>query len=926
MKETVRKKADGVKGKRRNDMFDLDQAIRRWRKSFCKNEALEDGYIEELESHLRDKVDSLKSRGLTAEEAFAEAVGKIGERDLIGGEYFKANTRKRRGHPPWRKGRGTAALLPNYFKTASRKIKRQKVFSLINIAGLAVGLACCAVIILYVSNELSYDTFHPDADRTYRLASHIINQVGEFWFAATPGPMAPILRREFPQVEEVARIVPPRENADNVLVVKGNKRFFEDRIWFVDSTAFRIFRIAFIQGSPERALEKPNHVVITESIASKYFGDESALGKTLQIEIDYDTGETKLEDYQVTGIVRNAPINTHFKYEMLLSMPTLIGHVPNYDENFDEFHSNYTYVKLAAKVNPVLFKDQIQRIASLGARASEQQSGQASRRQDFFLQPVKSIHMKSHLQFEIDPPGNWYYVYIYSMVAFLILLIGCMNFVNLSAALSATRTGEVGLRKVIGARRGQLVWQFLGESSLITFLAFLFSLILATALLGPFNRMAGTELTIAGLTKAIVFIPMVILLGLVALGSGAYPAFILTGLRPAAVLQVTLEPTSRGTLVQKVLVIGQFAISIFLVICTLTVFKQLNFMRGQALGFDMEQKLVLRVKSNLDHLRRDYETIKQDFLKHPDVLGATVSSLVPGDIEDGGYYLTTKEENFRGASRLLVNTVDFDFIPVYGIKVIAGRPFRKELQNDINEAYVINRAGLKELGIATPEEAIGKRYQAHYHRQWKAIVGVVEDFHYRGMRDEVGPLLLDIEPSLMKTLTLSIRPTNMASLMRYVNTTWEGHFPGVPFVYSFLDENFDRLYRYEAQMGRLLGITTALGLIIACLGLFGLAYFVANVRRKEIGIRRVLGASTTNVIAMLSKRFAALVLISVVLAAPLAWYAMTRWLQDFAYRVDLGWFVFAAAALGALVIALGTVSLQGLRAAHENPSNSLRRE
>ncbi len=907
-------------------MFDLDEAIRQWRKSFRKNEAFEDGYVEELESHLRDKVEHLKSRGLTEETAFLEAVEKIGERDLIGEEYFKANTRKMSGRPPWKKGRFTAALMPNYFKTASRKIRRQRLFSFINIAGLATGLACCAVIILYVSNELSYDGFHPDADRTYRMASHRISQVGEDWAAPTPGPVAPILKREFPQVEEVARIIPPRENADNVLVVHGEKRFFENRVWFVDDAAFRIFRIPFLQGGPERALENPNCAVITEGAARKYFGDEPAFGKTLQIEIDYDTGTTELEDYQVTGIVRNAPINTHFKYDLLLSMPTLMRHLTDYDENFLDFHGNYTYVKLAASASPGPFEEQLKRVAGVAARAYEQRMGRRLGLLEYYLQPIKSIHMKSRLGQEIDPPGNWYYIYIYSVVAFLILLIGCLNFINLSAALSATRTREVGLRKVIGARRGQLVWQFLGESSLITFLAFLFSLILTTALLDPFNRMAGTELSIAGLAKPIVFIPLVLLLALVALGSGAYPAFVLTAFRPAAVLQGTLEPGPRGTKVQKVLVVGQFAISIFLVICTLTVFKQLNFMRGQALGFDMEQKLVLRVKSNLNHLRTDYEAIKQDFLKHPDVTGATVSSSVPGDIDNGGYYLTTTEENFQGASRLLVNTVDFDFIPVYGIEVIAGRSFQKENRSDVNEAFVINRAGLKELGLATPEEAIGKRYQAHYHRRWKTIVGVVEDFHYRGMREVVEPLLLDIEPSLMNTITLSIRPANMASLMGHINTTWEEHFPGVPFVYSFLDENFDRVYHYEAQMGRLLGITTTLGLIIACLGLFGLAYFVANFRKKEIGIRRVLGASTVNVVAMLSKRFAALVLISVILAAPLAWYAMNRWLQDFAYRVDLGWFVFAAAALGALVIAMSTVSLQGLRAAHGNPANSLRNE
>jgi putative ABC transport system permease protein len=288
--------------------------------------------------------------------------------------------------------------------------------------------------------------------------------------------------------------------------------------------------------------------------------------------------------------------------------------------------------------------------------------------------------------------------------------------------------------------------------------------------------------------------------------------------------------------------------------------------------------------------------------------------------------MTTKEEDFRDALRLKVNTVDYDFIPEYGIKIIAGRPFQKEMKSDINEAYVINRAGLKELGIPTPEEAIGRRYQAHYHRKWKTIIGVTEDFHYRGMQEVVEPLLFDIEPSLMNTITLSIKTENMTALMRDVKSTWADHFPGVPLVYSFLDENFERVYHYEVQMGRLLGIITILGLIIACLGLFGLAYFVANFRKKEIGIRKVLGASTWDIVSMLCKRFAWLVLVSVLVAGPLAWYAMTRWLQDFAYRVDLGWFVFAAASVGALAIAMATVSIQGMRAASADPASSIRTE
>lgn len=907
-------------------MFDLEEEIRNWRRTLGKNEAMEDGYMEELESHLRDKIDFLKSQGLPEQKAFDEAVEKIGHRDQIGAEYFKADTRKKSGRPPWKHGRFTPALVPNYFKTALRKIKRQKVFSFINIVGLAVGLACCAVIILYVTNELTYDHFHPDANRIYRITTHRISQVGDYRSPTSPGPLAPLMTRNFPQVEEVTRIVPPYENADNVLVVKGDNRFFENRVWFVDNSAFRVFHIPFLQGSPKSALENPNTVVITEGMARKYFGDESPLGKILRIEIDYDTGTTELEDYEVQGVVRNAPLNTHFKYDMLLSIATHIRHQPRFEENMFGFHRNLTYVKLMASADAGQFEEQIQRLAAEESRIYQEETGRTLGLLEYNLEPVKSIHMKSLVYRDIDPPGNWYYIYIYSMVAFLILLIGCMNFVNLSAALSATRTREVGLRKVIGARRGQLIGQFLGESFLITILAFLLSLALMTALLGPFNRMAGTELTIAGLTNPVVFIPMVGLLLLVALGSGAYPAFILTAFRPAEVLQGKLAPTSRGTVVQRVLVVGQFAISIFLVVCTMTVFKQLNFMQGQALGFDMDQKLVLRVKSNLNHLRRDYEAIKLDFLNNPSIKGATVTSKVPGDNDDSGYYLTTKEEDFSGGMRLKVNTVDFDFIEEFGLKMIAGRPFDKAIKSDINDAYIINRTGLVELGIGTPEEALGKRYQAHYHRKWKTIIGVTEDFHFLGMKDAVQPLLLDIEPSLMDSITLTVGTGQMAAALKHIESTWKVHFPGVPFEYGFLDDNFARVYRYEAQMGRLLGVTTILGLIIACLGLFGLAYFVANFRKKEIGVRRVLGASIKDIVAMLSRRFAALILISVLVAGPLAWYAMTRWLQDFAYRVDLGWFVFAAAALGALVIAIATVSVQGVRAALINPANSLRNE
>lgn len=910
-------------------MKDLEESIKTWRKSLNGNEALEDGAKEELENHLRDKIEFLVSRGRTEEEAFEEAVRKLGGADTLGTEYFKATTRHLSGRPPWRKSRWMPSLLANYFKIGLRKLRRQTIYSLINIVGLAVGLACCAVIILYVTNELTYDSYHPDAERIYRISNHTINPVGEFRAASTPAPLAPELLASYPQVEQAVRIIPPFENSANVLVVREGRRFFEHRIFFADPEIFQVFKIPFVQGIPKGALSEPNTVVITEGMAEKYFPGEAALGQTLRIEIDYDIGpqNVSLEDYKVTGVVENAPANTHFKYDMLLAQSTINRFIPDIDSDWMHWPTKYTYVKLIAQADADDFERRIQAAASTVKQKYQEMRNHPLQLYEFFLEPVSRIHMHSqHIMRQLETPGNWYYVYIYSIVAFLILLIGCMNFVNLSAALSTTRTQEVGLRRVVGAQTRQLINQFLGESFLITLLAFVVAFGLIWILLIPFNQMAGTELTLAGLRHPTVLVSLLGLLVFVSIVSGSYPAFILTAFKPAAVLQGKSLTKSRGTLTQKILVVGQFAISIFLVICTLTVFKQLDFMRGRALGFNIDQKLLLRVKSNRNHLMRDYEQIKKDFMLHPSIYGATVSSSVPGDGDRSGYYLTKSSSDYQSAPRVIVITQDYDFVSEYGIQIVAGRAFDRSLGNDEEESYLINLAAVEMLGFATPEEALGESYEASYHRNTKRIVGVIDNFHYRGMREVVEPMMFDIENSLFSTITLSIRTENMQDMMRHVESKWQEHFPGVPFEYSFLDENFDRVYRYEAEMGRLLGIITSLGFVIACLGLFGLASFVVRYRTKEIGIRKVLGASNANIVAMLSKKFVWLILVAIVVASPLAFYAMNTWLQDFAYRVKLTGVVFVVAAAGALAIALATVSFQGMRAAAANPVNSLRDE
>ncbi len=907
-------------------MFDMNQAIESWKRTLKVRNAIEVGDLAELESHLRDKVEDLVGRGQSEEEAFRAAAAEFGRVEELDADFFKSRSRRKSGRPPWDRSGWVPALVSNYVRIGLRRILRQKVYALINIVGLAVGLACAATIILYVTNELTYDTFHPDAERVFRVATHQINQVSDSRAVATPGPLGPKLVADYPQVEKAARVVAPYENAENVLVVQGDRRFFENRVWFVDKDIFRIFRIPFLQGDPGPALDRPYTVVVTEGTAKKYFGKEPALGRTLQIEIDYDTGSTKLADFEVVGVVKNAPANTHFKYDLLLSMPTLAANVPTFEEDWLEYHSKYTYIKLAPLADRADLEKQIQRIAEISRTKYRERFNRPLSLFEYFLQPLTRIHMSSRFFREIDPPGNWTYVSIYSLIALLILLIGVMNFVNLSATLSVVRTREVGLRKVVGAARRQIAGQFLGESFLITLLAFIAALGLTSLLLIPFNQMAGTELSLAGLGRPIVFLSLLGLLAVVSLGSGFYPALVLTSYKPAAILHGRSPAAPKGSLAQKSLVIGQFAISIFLVISTLTVFRQLQFMKGRALGFDIEQKLLLRVKSNLNHFRGDYEAIKRDLLGHPSVRGATVSSAVPGDQSGSGYYMTTKPEDFRNAPRLRVLTVDEDFIAQYGIRMAAGRPFEGRNGPDRREAYIVNLAGAKALGFASAKDALGSSFQAHYHRLTKRIVGVTEDFHYRGMKETVEPLLLDLEPSLLSVITLSIRVDKMDDLMRFVRRIWDGHFPGVPFEYSFLDEDFGREYRYEEQMGRLLGIIASLGICVACLGLFGLASFVARRREKEIGVRKVLGASASDIVSLLSLQYIRPVLMAIVIAAPVAWYAMSRWLQGFAYRIDLDVLITIVAAVGALAVALVTVGLQGLRAAVANPAVSLRNE
>jgi len=817
-------------------------------------------------------------------------------------------------------------MLKNALSVTLRSMLKNKFNFLIKVFGLAVGVACSMVVILYVVNELTYDIYHPDHERIYRIANRRITEIGEFSGAETPGPLAVAIKEQLSQAENVARVIPPFENSKHVLVIRGENRFFEKQVWFVDAEIFKILSIPFLEGSARTALARPKTVVISAGTARKYFGTLPPLGRSLSIELDYDTGATVTEDFQVTGIVRDAPANTHFKYDMLISMPTLLAYVPSLDQDWGEYHSKRTYVKLGRNVSPEAFARQLRPYSEQIASDFAKRVGKPMRLHEYFLQPLDSLHMKSNLTAETEATGNMYYVYIYSFAALLILLIGCINFVNLSATLAAARSREVGIRKTLGGSRWDLVFQFLGESLVITFFAFLAAFAFLSLLLSYFNRMAGTAITFQALGQPLVLVSLLVLFLVVGFSAGMYPALILSSFKPVSILKNQDMSGKQGNVVQRLLVLSQFAICIFMVVCTLVVFRQLTFMKGKALGFSREQKLILEVKSNQDYFRHNYEAIKSDFLKNDGITNATVSSSVPGEVIEGGYYLQ-KGATFipRDSKRLKVLTVDYDFIRSYGIAMAAGRPFQKEAGNDEAAAYIVNEAGAREMGF-TPQSVLGTVWTAHYHRKTKSVIGVTEDFHFLGLKDSVEPILLDIEKSLLRTITLTLDTKQISRALAGVKKTWAVHFPGVPFEYAFLDEMFGKVYQYEEQMGKLLAMISGLGIAIAFLGLYGMVAFYAHQRRKEMAIRRVVGASTATVALLMTRRFVSLVILAGVTAVPLAWMATERWLQDFAYRIQPGFPVFAFAFLSAFLIAMAAVLLQTFRAARDNPVDSLRSE
>jgi putative ABC transport system permease protein len=797
----------------------------------------------------------------------------------------------------------------NYITVALRNLRRHPGYAALNVAGLVVGMAACLLIGLYVREELAYDRFHANADRVYRLAAGPAEEA-EPTNANGGYSYGPALEGAFPEVEHAVRFVKVGWGEERVFA-QGERRFYEGDFFFVEPAVFEVFTYPLAEGDPTTALAEPNTIVLTAAMAAKYFPGERPLGQTLQLD-PFNDG--RFTDYRVTGVLEPLPGPSHLPFDFLLSYASL----PELASwGFDPV---FTYVLLAPGASPdaieARFPDFQQRY--VGAERSRQ----LERR--LYLQPLTDIHLRSHLNAELEPNGDVAYVYLFSAVAVLVLLLACINFVNLATARSVRRAQEVGLRKVLGAHRRQLVGQFLGEALLLSVLAAGLALALAALLLPVFNGIAGKSLSLFDAGAGRLAAGLSALTLVVGALAGSYPAFFLSAFQPAGVLKK--GGTGGGLLAVRLregLVVFQFAVSIGLIACTAVVARQMEHVRAMRLGFDRTQIVVLPLN---DAIRANEGAFRVELLREPGIEAVALSEQVPARAGNGSGYAVEGRDEEMSAYRMFT---DLHFIEAYGLEVVAGRGFSAAFPSDAPSAFVVNEAFVRDAGWGSPDEAVGKGIETGWaDSTWAGhIVGVVEDFHLFSLRDSVYATVLHPMPlGVMNFVSARVAPGRVPAALAHLRATWERFSPAYPFDYSFLDEDFDQLHRADERLGQVFQAAALLAVLVACLGLFGLAAFVAEQRTKEIGVRKVLGATATSIVALLWRDFVRPVLAAAAVAGPLAYLAMERWLEGFVYRAPLGPGLFVLAGALTLLVALLTVGYQALRAASADPVHALRYE
>jgi putative ABC transport system permease protein len=788
-------------------------------------------------------------------------------------------------------------MLFNYLKIAFRNLLRHKAFSLINITGLAIGMTCSIFILLWVRDELSYDKFHKNADQIYRLTCN----AGDFKAAVSPAGMAEGLRSGMPAIKNITRI----SKAQNTLFQFGDYKFQEKRLIYADSNFLEMFDFPLLQGDPKTALQNPDGILITADMARKYFGNEDPMGKVIR--------KNNEENYKVTGIFANIPSNSHLQFDFIIPMSAI--ETKDYDlinHAWDNFNY-YTYILLNKNIVPspanlAKLVVQIQRIYK---------SHVSDFKVEFHLQPVRSIHLNPGLQIDQPGHGNIQYVNIFFIVAMFILAVACINFMNLATARSARRAKEVGLRKVVGAARYQIISQFLGEAILISLLAFILAMLLVWALIPAFNNIADKSICLRSLDPKILLslLGLALATGLI---SGIYPAIYLSGFKPAKVLKGKLKSMGGNLVFRNTLVVTQFIVSIVLLVGTGVVYKQLHFIKNMNLGFEKRNLVYIHMTGEL---WKKMDAIKTELKQNSLTNDYSIISDLPTELITGTVDISWEGKDPKSQIVFPSMDVDENFTNVFQMKLLNGRSFSTAFKGDSSN-YVVNEKAVQTMGM-TVKNAVGKSLS--FGSVKGTIIGVVKDFNFKPVQQSIEPLILR-QNKYGGYIFVRTNPGNTETTIRTLEKICRQLNPAYPFDYSFLDQDLANLYKGEQRIGGLFNVFAILAIFISCLGLYGLSAFIAEQRTKEIGVRKVLGASIFSIVYLLSTNFTRVILIAIVIAIPISWYAVHQWLQGFAYHIEIGWGIFAIGAFAALFIAWCTVSYESVKSAVTNPVNSLRSE
>jgi putative ABC transport system permease protein len=805
-------------------------------------------------------------------------------------------------------------MIANYLKIAIRNILRHKVHSIINIAGLALGMACSILILMRVQHELSYDRYHKNADRIYRVATDINFGTMQGEYAVSNHTSGPIMQKDLPEVEKAVRFHPVW---GRTLVEYREKRYIEGNLMFADKSVFDIFTFPLINGDPITALEKAFSVVISQEMSRKYFGDENPVGKVIKMTNAFHPNLGRGSDFTVTGLVKNVPDNSHFNFDMLVSFETIYVNNERQRHRWTGDINNYTYILLHQNGDP----NQLEaKLPALVDRHIEENLKAVGARLGLFLQPLTSIHLHSKLVGEMSADGDIAYVYTFAAVALFILFIACINYMNLSTARSARRAKEVGIRKALGADRGKLIQQYIGESIFYSCVSLILALVLVEIFLPFFRSFFEVDLNAGYLTIPEVVICFFVLIVFVGFVAGCYPAFILSAFQPAQVLKGGFKTGPGNSRLRSGLVVFQFTISVALIAGTGITYNQVRYLKNKDLGFTKEQIVVLKVLDK--SIFGSIASIKEELKGHSRVVSVGTSSHLPGLYARRQVFVP---EGFTVEQMQMMDSIsiDSDFVPTLEMEIVAGRNFTPDIFDE-KGGILINETAVRQFGWDNP---VGKQItELSDPHPTKTVVGVIKDFHIRPLHGIIEPIYIENEPKWFSYFFVKIRPEKISQTISFLERKWKEIVPAYPFDYWFLDEAFEGQYKAETKLNDHFIIFSLIAIVIACLGLFGLASFTAEQRTKEIGIRKSFGASITGLILLLSKEFTKWVFIASIIAWPVAYFTMNHWLKNFAYRINIGWGTFILSALLASVIALLTVVYQTIKAARANPVEALRYE